>query len=297
MKSPRTKPTRFARRRRGQALVEFAMISLVMYLLLAAMLEYGRAIFAAQTLQAAADLAAREIARTPLPPNTTLKAALQSDAVRRIYNEEYLVINTPNRSFDDLPADLPIVNQQLLPLMFFDKLNGDDVLRYPGAIVSKGASRYTVKVPYVQSRDRDGIETIKWHDVIESIIEIPADDETSDPFHIASDERGVVTLRINYPFQAASMSSYPSSGGDGFPNAADDSAVIVANPDVLEGDLVAPDVAQPDQHGPRYGSASGDTAYSGSYGLGVHGAMGQQVRPFRKVISAQAVYRREVFGS
>ena len=37
--------------------------------------------------------------------------------------------------------------------------------------------------------------------------------------------------------------------------------------------------------------------YGGQYGLGAQGVMVQTVRPFRRVISAQAIYRREVFSA
>ena len=60
-------------RRRGSVLVEFALIALVLYLILAATLEFGRALFGAQVLQQAADIAAREISRTPLPPTLDIE--------------------------------------------------------------------------------------------------------------------------------------------------------------------------------------------------------------------------------
>jgi hypothetical protein len=64
----------------------------------------------------------------------------------------------------------------------------------------------------------------------------------------------------------------------GSPNIADDSAV---NPGAPLGDLVASD--RP--YGP----------YAGLYGLGQQAAFATPVRPFRRVVSAQAVYRREIF--
>ena len=39
----------------------------------------------------------------------------------------------------------------------------------------------------------------------------------------------------------------------------------------------------------------GTGPYSGAYGLGEHLALGQSLRPFRRLISAQAIFRREVF--
>lgn len=50
------------RGRRGSVLVEFALIALILYLILAATIEFGRALMAAQLLQQAADIAVREVA-------------------------------------------------------------------------------------------------------------------------------------------------------------------------------------------------------------------------------------------
>ena len=36
-------------------------------------------------------------------------------------------------------------------------------------------------------------------------------------------------------------------------------------------------------------------AYSGTYGLGTQYVLGREVRPFRRLIAAQAIFRREVF--
>src|SRR4051794_12755582 len=82
--------------RRGEVLVEFAFIAVVLYLLLAGIIEFGRALFAAQVLQQAADSAARELSRTPLPPTGTLTGptgALNTAAGKAIYDEQFLVVD------------------------------------------------------------------------------------------------------------------------------------------------------------------------------------------------------------
>ena len=63
----RVVPVRRHVNRRGQALVEFAVCRLVVYLLLAAILTFGQMTVCAQGLQQAVDVAAREISRTPAP--------------------------------------------------------------------------------------------------------------------------------------------------------------------------------------------------------------------------------------
>ena len=50
---------------RGQALLEFALIFLVIYLLIVAIVEFGRLFSGQQTLQSAVDQAARELSPRP----------------------------------------------------------------------------------------------------------------------------------------------------------------------------------------------------------------------------------------
>ncbi len=69
---------RFGRIRRGQSLVEFAVVALVLYMILAAILTFGHAIYAAQGLQTAADLAAKEDTHAPLPTDDSIESAASS---------------------------------------------------------------------------------------------------------------------------------------------------------------------------------------------------------------------------
>lgn len=298
----RRRRDRFARR--GQSLVEFAVVALVVYMLLAAILTFGHALYVAQGLQTAADLGAREISRTPLPAEMTFEDAIKNDVVReRVFDEAWLVVNLtefyqnfdpPNGEqtsvFRHLVPQMPPLNQQLATLMIVEErdVNGDGtverVLRYPGALLPAdpeisppGTLEYpnwvvptlSVQIPLVSRTD--GVETgLKFIPVVEEIK--PSDSDS--PFSLSSDSRGVVALRINYPFQSASMSSFshdeehsefPFEPTIGRPN--------VAN----EAESVAPGT------------------YAGANGLGVQLALGQRVRPYRRVISAQAIYRREIF--
>ncbi len=302
--------------RRGQALLEFAIVSLILYLLLAAIFEFGRAIHGAQVLQQAADVCAKEISRMPLPAELTFEQALAGTPGDRpvrsqIYDPHYLVLDLDTLGgrpkLEDLIADLPPVNQQLFALMVFSEVGGRRLLRYPGALVTDDDSTddpvdppsagLMVLVPLV-TRDGSGGEAVRWVEVVEDIqTGDPSGDDPSDPFHIASPQKGLVALRINYPFQAASLSSFRPAAGPfepniGTPQVADDDAVS-ADPPPQGGSLVAPDVAA-GQYGGTYG---------GPFGLGEHGALGSPqlagglpLRPFRRVISAQAIYRREVFA-
>ena len=344
----RTTSARGRRPRGGQSLVEFALVALVVYMLLAAILTFGHALYVSQGLQTAVDLAAREIARTPLPANLTLDnpadsaepGAIHHDLVRSlIFDEAFLVVDLdslytadPNADFfRDVVPFMPPLNQQLATLMIVDRpdFDGDGaadawLLRYPGALLTRAsdiappstvsaypswvAANYAVGIPLVTNRDASGAETIRWVPVIEEIdTEASPLDNTSpnpDPFKLVQedaanvDHRGIVALRLNFPFQSASMSSFrpnpagPSAPNLGTPNAANDDNVSEENPAErpgnFAGDILGGD-GQPD-------------TYGGQYGLGAQHALGSDlltgglpVRPYRRVISAQAIYRREVF--
>lgn len=275
--------------RRGQSLVEFALVALVLYMLLAAILTFGHALYVAQGLQSAADLAARELSRTPLPATATFENALdEAVVVERIFDPDLLVFRMADlnegESFFDRVERWPLLNQQLATLMIVD----GDFIRYPGALLTDGSTStgFTVGIPLVVGRGANGVETIRWVPVVEEI----ESDAAPDPFSVDSDQRGIVALRINYPFQSASMSSFrPNPEGPfeptiGNPNLADDGQVTQLNnaPGGLTGAPLIND-----------GIYAG--TYGGQFGLGAQGALGQTVRPYRRVITAQAIYRREVF--
>ena len=52
------------------------VVALVVTMLMAAILTFGQMLYCDQTLQQAADIAARELSRTPLPASCTLHAVL-----------------------------------------------------------------------------------------------------------------------------------------------------------------------------------------------------------------------------
>ena len=294
-------------------LVEFAIIALVLYILFAATMELGRAMFGTQTTQAAADLAAREISRTALSvqytslygtgPNDTTAALNDSVVRQQIFDERLLVIDLDQNTgdLDLLFAGFPVVNQQLRTVMIFDQSAGRRLIRYPGALVTPGDesnlpalptgfvdSGLRIAVPFIESRDANtGVETIRWVTVLEEI--------TPGAFNVASAQKGMVGVRINYPFQAASLSAFqPSPNGPLEPNGsppiqANDAGVTQSNPIPGGGSLanLAPDPNPDNQLQPN----------GGQYGLGVQLAFSQRVRPFSRLLTGQAIYRREVFSN
>jgi hypothetical protein len=298
---PLKSPWKCSRRgcnRRGQSLVEFAVVALVVYMLLAAILTFGQLLFSAQTLQQAADVAAREIGRTPLSatadmmdvlyssdPNTySSVAGSGTSSVRTaLFNPALLQFDLttvpPGETVLDVVRTWPVINQMLYPLMV---LAGSDAqatyLVYPGAVPcsdSRSASRNVWCVAEVTGRQGNGGETITWVPVVEEM--------NTGAFSVATS--GLVTVRINFGYQSASMSAYPPQqtwppGPTGLPYGANDGNVTTSQ------GFYTPTAAP---------ISSLDNTYSGQYGLGSQQAVGTTVRPYRSLISAQAIYRREVF--
>jgi hypothetical protein len=97
---------------------------------------------------------------------------------------------------------------------------------------------------------------------------------------------GLVAVRLNVPFQAAAMSSFGASPDGPFEPNLDE--VNSAN----DGGVVA-------SRAPLGAPAGFDTlngTYAGPYGLGEQQALGKVVRPYRKLVTVDAVFRREGFA-
>lgn len=272
---------------RGGVLVEFALVSFALYLLLASILGLGRWMSTIQAAQQAARIAAREIALYPLPAEFTFSDALLDPGFRQaVYDADFLVVDLaqfpPGVPLEDHFAGMPVVNRALRPLMITSNVdvNGDvrQLLHLPGLITesSSSVSGLTVLVPRVDSRDPvSGSET--------GITILPVLEEVgAGSFSVASADRGLVAVRLNVPFQSATLSAYlPSSEltsqGDPF-----NLPVIANDPGGGGFDILGPGE---DGFGP----------YSGTFGLGEQAVLGERVRPFRRLVAAQALFRREVF--
>ncbi len=283
---------------RGAVLVEFALVALAFYLLVAAIVTFGMLIHTAQVAQDAARLMARELSLTALPAAFTFDQAMASSVVRTgIFSPDALVVDLDDIpggvSLDTFVASMPDVNRALRPLMIYDEVETSGglrrLLRIPGAlIVSPTApSGLTVAVPQVVNVSASGHETIRWLPVVEEVRTDPANPATG-PFSVTSTApvAGVVAIRINIPSQSSAMGSFITQPTNYAPNMdhpvlADDSGVVAVNaaPGALAG---AP-------------STTGFGANDGVYGLGHVEALAKQIRPFRRVVTAQAFFRREIF--
>ncbi len=285
----------------GSVLVEFAFIALAFYLLFAGTIELGRMITMSQAVQNAARVGARELALVPLPPTATFQEALDNPLVKaRIYDPLLLAVDV---SGGDPNTDAwPIINRMLLPVMNRSRVGTATFLHFPGAILQVPGGGFTVGVPKVIARGADGTETIRWLPVLEEVRANPGD-PNSGPFSLASTgpERGLVALRINCPYQATTLTAYKVEGGapSMTPIQANDGAVTAVN--------AAPDGATPVSITPNPSGEPGlpstnlnDGGFNtGPYGLGnlyAMGLNGQPVRPFRRLIATQSIFRREVFA-
>ena len=181
------------------------------------------------------------------------------------------------------------------------RLGGQAVLRYPApcsTVSERGPSTLpdrpaatSVRIPVVHvpaSPASGGREHITWVPVLEEITSsaISASTGTVSGVLVAA---GVVALRINYPYQSASMSGFQPPANPTSPPGPPDNPVV---PIVADGGVVyrfAAGVGSPVVSDFEYGPQRGP------YGLGQQAAWATTVRPYRSLISAQAIYRREVF--
>lgn len=274
--------------KRGGVAVEFALIAFALYLIIAGMLSFGRWMAVQQAAQDVARFAAREVALYPLPAETdSLDAALADTGFRAaVYDPDFLVVNldalAAGQTLDDVFAAMPVVNRALRPLMIFSTVETPEgllrLLHVPGAIVNSdflpgptglaAPTGYSVTIPRVTARDPvTGVETLEFADVLE---EVKGD---GTPGSLPISRGGVANLRLNVPFQSAALVGYLST-------AAPDQPIEAVDP-AGPFNIVGPG---PDGAGP----------YSGTTGLGRLEALGKQVRPFRRLIAAQALFRREV---
>ena len=212
--------------RSGQALVEFGLVALVLYMLVGGAITFGIWIYAAGQIQQAANVGARELSQTPLPFDETFENALEQKIVRqRVYDDRWLVIDLDELEeedpdynfFQDVVPRMPLLNQQLAVLYSLDVCDHDNdeatppirLMRYPGALLKRSegdpdesgieypdyvADEYVVQIPLVVERKDaadDDAERIRWVCVVEEIDteELPGDDSGAnpDPFSLTNE--------------------------------------------------------------------------------------------------------------
>jgi hypothetical protein len=253
------------RRVRGSILVEFGLVCLAFYLLIAGTITFGSILHSAHSAQDVARIAARELAVAPLPATWTFDQALGSTQVRSsVYDPHLLVIDVDEvpggMDLDAYLASLPTVNRAMRPLMIYD------VVRIDGS-----APRRLLRMPGALLGDPE------------------APSGLTGPFSVASSapDRGLAAVRVNVPVQSSAMGSFelradPSTPNIGSPNVADDAGVTEAD-DAPGGKVSAAGIP-------------GFRTYDGPFGMGRVLLAGKVVRPYRRVVTAQAFFRREAFA-
>lgn len=296
------------RHRKGQSLLEMAFLIPLIVILIGATISMGFFFYQANVLQQAVDTTAQEIARFPFAATgqlglgdlgadfTDTNLLMNQEAFKaQIYDERFLIIPDAdweaapyNGSFRDYVAQLPLLNRLLTQVMVRDETDAGGVTRYPGAIVANTITdEMTVLIPIVEYAGNGAETIVQWVAPVEEIR--PGGNEG--PYSLTASNTassfmpGMVALRINFPAQSTTLINRVGAAGQVVVEA-DDSAVADGNVGTVYS-LVVPDEAGP-----------ADTSiHSGRYGLGRQAALflASGVRPYRKVLSVQAIYRREVF--
>jgi hypothetical protein len=140
----------------------------------------------------------------------------------------------------------------------------------------------------ISGRDAQGHETLEWRPVLEEVRSTPSDPATG-PFSVLSTGplKGMSAVRVNLPSQSSAMPAFQAA-----PNVLDPN---LDRPIEADDDQVTETNAAPGALA-DLGSADGFHAYSGKYGLGRVHALTKQIRPFRRVLTGQAIVRREVYA-
>ncbi len=253
------------KKRKGQALVEFALVSLVLVIILTAVLSLGLMFLQGATAQGIA-ANAREFLSGKITADNNTEEQIYA-ALAPYYDERYLVLDRD----DYYNLELPRINSWMKPLYQYD--HDLNVFRYPGTVVKHDDVR-TVLIPQV-SRTA-GSETITaWL----RPVEVGNIDSTS------------FEVTINFPAQAAAMIEYTSSPID-----RDSRDPVLANDATVNVQASLPG---------GYGFASNSTTtednpftatlYSdlnaGTYGLGEFHNFRTKVRPYRVILNGKATVR------
>jgi len=260
---------RLKRDQSGSVLIEFALISLALYLIMATTVEFGRAFLMANVAQSAANTAAALLSRTTIAKTamTPEELLMDPEVLGTVYDPNFLVVDTacpPHdlACIDAFVATLPRVNQFLFRTTMIQDPN-TTMFRYPGAVPTPDPLN-----PYgivSVSHDANGVEMVTCCNRVLQAEIIPGTNGRS--IHVA----------FTYPYQAVMLSDFGPPHQIN-PNG-DESNIVDAN-----GNWGVHQVSQADQDidvpaGP----------YSGENGLGKQFAFSQAVRPYRKLLTEEAV--------
>ncbi len=262
-----------ARRRRGAALVEFALVSFAFVGVLGGIVELGRMMHMKQVVTQVARVHARELATQDTPATATWDEALVLPRVReRVYDPRLLAVDV-TQGMPDV-SNWPATNKTMSQLHIVTRLpDGRSIWHWPGTIVALPDGSLSVRVPVVSTTG--GGESVEWRDPVEEV-EFAGSDEGPYSVLASGPQRGLVATRVNAPYASLFWFASTTGGFDGLV----DADAPVAQTNALGGTAV---VGVP---GP----------YGGALGLGRTYALGESVRPYRRLVLGQSMHRREVLG-
>ncbi len=253
-----------------------------------------------------------------------------SNFLSEIYDEQYLVIHDTewgsgtayDGDFQAFADTLPLLNRLLVQVMVRD----NDMTRYPGTLVQNSAGEETILIPIVEYRSttagnensnavpssiRAAGETVcEWVAPVEEItVDHDGDGSTPDvgPYALDSGDSavltsfqpGMVALRINYPAQSTTLINRTSQSAIGSGSSSTlGNVIVIVGDTTLKGGATTGcySIIDPSARISQGSGAAGSNPHAGLYGLGELEALTRVVRPYRKVMTFQAIYRREVFS-
>lgn len=279
--------------RRGQALVEFAIISFVLTAMLAGFLGIivmGLGSFQNNIAAESAGRLLNKVLDYELADSNAVYTELARES-QTLYDEEFLILS-PSQYYDStFKQTLPPINRMLLPNFVYDL--DRDRFRFPGAVVTNADGEETVLIPLLPNAElgaTNGIDRANSVGVSSSfpVAEnwvAPVTIANVDPFVSGSSEPRSCTIAFFHPSQPGSLIDLQLTRDvDGRitfhePIAADDSAVSLgALPSGYN--FAAP--ATPVERA---------STSRGQYGLGETFAFTISVRPFRLVFETATTFQ------
>lgn len=323
--------------RRGQAIVEFAIICFILFAFLTAILSFGTQLFQANVLQQAVDTATIETSRYPAAPEAKFGELLQETTHNKyrqqIFDPAFLVVGSAEiggQSFADfVDNNMPLLNRLLAPAMVRDDTyapaGSNFSIRYPGAVVTyttpAGGTDETVLVPILSTAAAaGGPRDLTWRFPVEEMTATNGSG-TYGPFNVVPSAidtgntappdafvSGLAALRVNFPYQSATAIAlqFRDAGGNTIRPADVGQGTIASTDPIFADETINADplprnfTNDPNLDDVNFALAAGGAElgpFSGEYGLGRFVGFGaSQVRPFRQVMTFQAIRSREVFS-
>jgi hypothetical protein len=206
-----TKTLQPLQKRQGQALVEFAFVSIVLVTILAGTLGLGvmllRANIGVVAVSSISNTLDQQIDEVEFDNVITLTDALAGNNTTPAYFQEIDLVLTAveyNEARNDFASSgVSLVIRDLLPLYEFHRFeNGEEVYHFPGTIMERVSdNEMIILVPITNSRDSENRQVIdRWVKPVEFEIPVP---QTDPP---------IATVKVNHPVSSGILIAYSDTG-------------------------------------------------------------------------------------